>query len=223
MSRVILFDVNETLLDLSMLRPHFVRIFGEQASMGVWFSLLLHSSLVVTLADAYTDFGSLAGAALDIVAAQRGVVLAEADRQQILDSVRRLPPHPDVVESLERLRQAGLRLATLTNSSNDMLSAQMENAGLSQFFEILLSVEEVGKFKPAAEPYRMAADRLNMPPEGIRMVAAHDWDVFGALQAGLAGAFIARAGKPYHPLYGKPDIMEPGLKAVTDRILEMDL
>lgn len=223
MARVILFDVNETLLDLSPLRPHFVRVFEEDASMEVWFSLLLHSSLVVTLADAYTEFGSLAGAALDSVAARRGVVLDEADRQQILDTVRRLPPHPDVRESLERLREAGLRLATLTNSSSDMLSAQMENAGLSKYFETLLSVDVVGRFKPAVEAYRMAADKLKVPPEQIRMVAAHDWDVFGALQAGLGAAFIARAGRPYHPLYVKPDVMEPGLNAVTDRILEMDL
>ena len=223
MSRVMLFDVNETLLDLSVLQPHFERAFGDAAAMQSWFALLLHSSVVTTLADAYQDFGTLAGAALDVVAARQGVDLGEDERGAILGTVRELPPHPDVVPSLERLREAGLRLATLTNSAHATVSAQISNAGLTEYFETLLTVDDVRAFKPAPEPYQMAASKLGVDIEQVRLVAAHDWDVFGALRAGCRAAFIARGGRIYHPLYEKPDVMAPDLIQVTDQILELDV
>ena len=190
--------------------------------MQQWFALLLHSSLVKTLAGNYSDFGALAGAALDIVAARQGVTLTEQGRQGILATVRQLPPHPDVVENLERLRAAGLRLATLTNSSPEMLAAQMNNSGLTDYFEMLLSVDEVKRFKPAAETYRMAAEKLGVAIGDTRLVAAHDWDVFGALRAGCAGAFSARGVRLYHPLYDAPDVNGPDLSSVADQILARD-
>ena len=223
MKRVILFDVNETLLDLGVLQPHFDRVFGEAAVMQQWFSVLLHSSAVTTLAGVYQDFGSLAGAALDVVAASQGINLAEDDRGAILGTVRELPPHLDVVPSLERLRSAGLRLATLTNSAPAVVNDQISNAGLSDYFEQLISVDEVRAFKPAPEPYRLAASKLGVDLEQVRLVAAHDWDVFGALRAGCRAAFIARGGRTYHPLYHKPDMIGPDLNQVTDQILDIDV
>lgn len=218
-----LFDVNETLLDLSVLQPHFERVFGDVGVMQSWFAVLLHSSVVTTLADAYHDFGTLAGAALDVVAARQGMEVAEDERKAILGTVRELPPHPDVVPSLDRLREAGLRMATLTNSAHATVSAQISNAGLSDYFEALLTVDDVRAFKPSPEPYRMAARTLGVEIDQTRLIAAHDWDVFGALRAGCRAAFIARGGRPYHPLYDKPDVMAPDLAAVTDQILKLDV
>ena len=223
MGRVIVFDVNETLLDLAVIQPHFQRVFGDAAIMQQWFALLLHSSLVATLTTDYVDFGSLAAAALDLVAMRQGITLAEDDRSVILTTLQHLPPHPDVSPSLDRLRTAGLRLATLTNSSQGMAGAQLANAGLQDYFEQRLSVEETRRFKPAPEPYRMAASKLGVPVENLRLVAAHDWDVHGALHAGSRGAYIARRGRLYHPLYTKPDIIGSDLLQVTDRILELDI
>jgi 2-haloacid dehalogenase len=223
MGRVILFDVNETLLDLAVIQPHFQRVFGDPAISQQWFSLLLHSSLVTTLTSIHIDFGSLAGAALDLVAARQGISLAKDDRSVILTTLQHLPPHPDVGPSLERLHSAGLRLATLTNSSPGMVGAQIANAGLQGYFEQLISVEEARRFKPAPEPYRIAASKLGVAVEQLRLVAAHDWDVHGALHAGCHGAYIARRGRLYHPLYTQPDIMGPDLLQVTDRILELDV
>lgn len=222
MGRVILFDVNETLLDLSPLQPRFGDGFGDPGAMQEWFGVLLHTSVVTTITDSYTDFGTLAGAALEVLEARRGLNLTTEQRQAILGTIRELPPHPDVVPSLDRLRDAGLRLATLTNSAPAVVAAQIAKSGLADYFEVLLSVDSVRAFKPAPEPYRMAASELRVDIDQVRLVAAHDWDVFGALQAGCRAAFIARGGRPYHPLYAKPDIMGPDLTAVTDRILEMD-
>jgi 2-haloacid dehalogenase len=222
MARVIVFDVNETLLDLKVLRPHFERLFGDQAVIQQWFALLLHSSLVSTLADDYHDFGSLAGAALETLATRHEVSLKDSDRSAIVRGMEQLPPHPDVKDSLERLRSAGFRLATLTNSSRRMVREQMDNANLSEYFDMRLSVDEVRRFKPAPEVYHMAAAKLGVRNEEVRLVAAHDWDVFGALRAGCAGAFVARGGRTYHPLYQSPDIAGPDMKAVTEQILTID-
>jgi len=222
MKRVMLFDVNETLLDLSVLSPHFERVFGNSAVMGQWFAVLLHTSVVVTVTDAYQNFGALAGAALDVVAGRLGVDLGEEDRGSILGIVRELPPHPDIAPSLERLREAGFRMATLTNSAPAVVEAQISNAGLGGFFEQQISVDEVNAFKPSPEPYRLAASKLGAEIGDLRVVAAHDWDVHGALRAGCQAAFIARGGRTIHPLYETPDVVGPDLISVTDQILEID-
>ena len=222
MKRIILFDVNETLLDLSVLHPHFERVFGDSAVMGQWFAVLLHTSLVTTVTDAYENFGALAGAALEVVAGRLEVELSEDDRGSILGTIRELPPHPDVAPSLERLREAGFRMATLTNSAPAVVGDQISNAGLTEYFEELFSVDEVQAFKPSPEPYRLAASKLGVEIGDLRLVAAHDWDVFGALRAGCQAAFIARGGRAIHPLYETPDIIGPDLISVTDQILDLE-
>ncbi|MDQ5810637.1 MAG: haloacid dehalogenase type II, partial [Actinomycetota bacterium] len=128
MARICVFDVNETLLDLGALDPHFERIFGDAGVRRAWFGQLLQSALVATVTDAYSDFGKIGGAALEMTAERQGVILSDEDKRQILGGMRRLPPHPEVAESLSRLRDAGLRLATLTNSTQQVAEAQMDNS-----------------------------------------------------------------------------------------------
>ena len=222
MARVCVFDVNETLLDLGALDPHFERVFGDAGVRRAWFLQLLQSALVATLTGVYSDFGRVGGAALEMVAKREGVDLSDEDREKILGGMRELPPHPEVAESLDRLRAAGLRLATLTNSTRVVAEAQMENSGLRDFFEQILSADDVGRLKPAPEPYRMAAESLGVEVEGIRLVAAHAWDVAGALRAGCAAAFVARPGMVLDPLVERPDVVGADLREVADRILEVE-
>ena len=219
MARVIVFDVNETLLDLGALDPLFGDLFGTASARQEWFGQLLQSALVATVTDAYADFGDIGMAALEMVAARRGVPIAEEDRRAIRDGMRRLPPHPEVRQSLERLRGAGLRLATLTNSTAEVGEAQLVNAGLRDLFEQALSADAVRRLKPAPQPYRMAAECLGVATSDIRLVAAHAWDVAGALRAGCAAAFVARPGKVLDPLAPSPDVIGADLREVADRIL----
>lgn len=221
MAKVLVFDVNETLLDLRVLREPFADAFGSPDVLGEWFARLLHGSLVATLTDSYEDFGSIAGQALDAVAARRGVALTPKNRDRILGTVRRLPPHPEVPDALSRLRSAGFPLATLTNSSEKMARAQLEHAEIIDAFDQVLSVEESRRFKPAPEPYLMAAERLGVPPSEMRMVAAHDWDVWGATRVGCAAAYIARTEVPF-VLGRPPDLVGADLAQVADAILEVD-
>lgn len=221
MARVLVFDVNETLLDLAALRDPFARAFGDAAPMGEWFARLLHGSLVATVTDSYEDFASIGRRALDAVASRGGRELQEAERDAILGTMLELPAHPEVPEALSRLRSAGFPLATLTNSSPEMARAQLEHAGILELFDQVLSVEEVRRYKPAPEPYHMAAHRLGVDPSDVRMVAAHDWDVWGAMQAGCAAAYVARTAVPF--MLGRPpDITGPDLSAVADAILGLD-
>jgi 2-haloacid dehalogenase len=155
-----------------------------------------------------------------MTAARRGVTLSDQDRQHILGGMRQLPPHPEVRKSLERLRDAGLRLATLTNSPPQVAEAQLTNAGLRGYLrgylEQALSADAVRRLKPAPTPYHMAAERLGVPTREIRLIAAHAWDVAGALRAGCAAAFVARPGKVLGPLVERPDVVGADLRAVTD-------
>ncbi len=219
MSKILIFDVNETLLDLSPLKPHFERAFGDAEVMKQWFLTMLHSSLTVTLADDYKDFSSLAGAALDVVSEQKKVALKDEDREKILDTIKKLPPHKEVPESLEKLRSNGFRLFALTNSPPKTLQAQMENSGLKEYFEDTFSVDDTRKFKPAIETYQFVAKKLGVETSEMRMIAAHDWDMAGAINAGCKTAYIAREGKIYNALYKKPDISGKDLSEVADKIL----
>jgi 2-haloacid dehalogenase len=221
MAKVLVFDVIETLLDLRPLRAPFARAFEDPSPLGEWFARLLHGSLVATVTDTYEDFGTIGGRALDTVARRRDHDLSEDDREAILGTLGRLPPHPEVPGALSRLRSAGLPLATLTNSSGKTARKQLDHAGLAELFDQILSVEEVRRYKPAPEPYLMAAERLGVEPPEMRMVAAHDWDVLGAMRAGCAAAFVARRDAPF-VLGDPPDVVAPDLAAVAEAILRAD-
>jgi 2-haloacid dehalogenase len=167
MAHVLAFDVNETLLDLGALDPAFVHIFGDVAARREWFSQLLLSALVATVTGVYTDFGSTGIAALEMLAARGGVTLTAADRQRLREGMQRLPPHPEVRASLERLREAGWRMVTLTNSTEAVATAQLTNAGLRDLFEDVFSADTVRRLKPAPEPYQMVAARLGLPAREV--------------------------------------------------------
>jgi 2-haloacid dehalogenase len=222
MRRVQVFDVNETLLDLAAMDPHFQRIFGDPGVRVTWFSQMISSALVATVTGAYHQFGAHAMAALEMTAEQAGVTLADDDRQAIGDQMRRLPAHPEVAGALRRLRDAGLRLASLTNSTEEVARAQLEYAGLIDTFELVLSADTVGRLKPAPEPYRMAAERLGVAVDQVRLIAAHAWDVAGAARAGCATAFVARPGKVLNPLVERPGIVGADLAEVAEAILAVE-
>ena len=219
MRRIIVFDVNETLLDVGALEPQFSQLFNDGRVLREWFSTILLYSEVATLTGLYHDFPAIGGAALDMTAASRGTSLTPEDRARILKGMSALPAHPDVRTGLQRLRDAGLRLVTLTNSSQTTAEAQLKHASLLEFFERVFSVDSVRRFKPAPEPYRFVAQELGVETRDLRMVAAHAWDIVGAMQAGCAAAFVARPGRALYPLAPAPDIVGPDLRAVAEQIV----
>jgi 2-haloacid dehalogenase len=223
MARVCVFDVNETLLDMGALDPHFERIFGDASKRQTWFGQFLALWLTELVTGSYTEFGTVGGSALEMLAERQGVDLSDEDKQQILGGMQELPPHPEVEENLGRLRDAGVRLATLTNSTQQVSDAQIDNSGLRDYFEQVLSADTVKRLKPAPEPYRLAADSLGIEIGQVRLVAAHAWDVTGAMRAGCAAAFVARPGMVLNPLAKRPDVVGADLREVADRIIEVEV
>jgi 2-haloacid dehalogenase len=221
--RVIVFDVNESLLELAALKPQFQRVFGDGEVVFPWFGQVLQSALLTVVTGPYSDFAKVGRAALEMVAARRGVTLSDADARAILAGMRTLPPHADVLPALRKLKEAGFRLATLTNSPPAVADAQLTNSGIAPYLDKMLSVDTVRRLKPAAEVYRHAADSFGVPPAEIRLVAAHSWDVAGAVRAGCKAAFIARPGMVLDPLFEPPDIVGPDLGVVAERIIAVDV
>jgi 2-haloacid dehalogenase len=219
MPRVIVCDVNETLLDLGALAPTFEQAFGDRRVLHEWFQTVLLYSEVATVAGPYTSFSSIGGAALEMTAGAHGVPLTAATRNRILQGMLTLPAHADVREGLQTMCEAGLRLVTLTNNPPASVQQQLAYAGLASFFDRSFSVEAVQRFKPAAEAYRSVADALGVETGQLRLVAAHAWDVLGALRAGCAAAFVARPGKVLYPLGPQPDIVGATFSVVAQRIV----
>ncbi len=207
---IIVFDVNETLLDIDTLTPLFTRVFGKQRVLREWFAQLVLYSQTMTLSGLYTPFGELGVGALQMVADIRQVTLTDADINEFKERMSALPAHPDAAPALTRLRDAGFRLVTLTNSASSASPTPLEKAGLSQFFEQHFSIETVGKFKPAPDTYQLVADTLAVDTSDLCLVACHLWDTIGAQAAGCRGAFLTR---PYNAMLNAPNVPVPDLTA----------
>ena len=218
--RVLVFDVNQTLLDLSALLPVFERHFGDPRITREWFGRLLQTSMTVTLTGEYHDFGQLGRASLEVVASSHGVTLDDTAADELMGVMRSLPAYPDASEGLAALEEAGFRMAALTNSPPDLAGAQLAAAGLIGFFEKTLSVHEVQRFKPAPEPYRMAAAELDVTTADMWMVAAHDWDIAGAMAAGCRGLLVTRPGVFPNPAYPAPDLVAPDISEAARLLIE---
>ena len=216
---VLIFDVNETLLDLAELDPLLIEIFGAPSPRGEWFARLLHGSVVANYTGSYRPFGAIGVEALLNLAKRRGVDLAEEDARGVVGTMLSAPPHADVAPALQLLAEAGLRMVTLTNSSSEAVAAQMENAGLNDYFETMISVEGVRLFKPAPEVYRRAAEQLGVEIDQGLLIASHDWDVLGARVTGMPGAFLARPGAVWGLPDPQPDLVAPDLSALANRLI----
>jgi 2-haloacid dehalogenase len=219
MPRVVAFDVNETLLDLSVLDGLFEDAFGDASLRQQWFAQMLQLAFVGAITDRYVDFTSAQRAALAMVAERRGAELPDAVATAIVDRMRDLPAHADVPGALDRLADGGFTLATITNSPLDVARDQLRNAGLEDRFAAILSADQVRALKPRREPYELVARTFDVPPAQVRLVAAHAWDVAGALAAGCAAAFVARPGMVLSPIGERPDVVGADLAEVGEGIL----
>ncbi|WKD48750.1 haloacid dehalogenase type II [Microbulbifer spongiae] len=205
--KVIIFDVNETLLDLEPVRRSVAKILGEREDLlPLWFTTMLHYSLVETLSDTYHDFGEIGTAALMMVAETQGIKLTYAQaKNAIVTPLGSLPPHADVAPGLATLSKGDYKIVSLTNSSFKGVEKQLKHAGLSDFFDKSYSVEAIRKYKPHPDTYRLVLKDLGVQPAEAMMVAAHAWDLMGAKNVGLQTVFVARPGKPLYPFMSKPD------------------
>jgi 2-haloacid dehalogenase len=202
---VLVFDVNETLIDIDSIAPLFGELFGDERVLREWFGQLVTYSMTVTLAEFYVDFFAIGQGVLRMLAEIHGVDITDDDVHRLQSQMRTMPAHRDVAESLIALRNSGFRLATLTNSPHRPgMQTPLEHAGLAGFFERQLSVQSCRAFKPSPSVYRYACAMLDVAPADCMMVAAHVWDLLGAHSVGFSTALITRPGNPPLPVEGLP-------------------
>lgn len=202
---VLVFDVNETLIDIESLGAHFERIFGDRTVLREWFGQLVMYSMTVTLSDNYIDFFALGRAVLQMIADARRVHISDEELSALGTGMQTMPAHPDVADGLRLLSQAGYRLVTLTNSPPVSSGrTPLDNAGLANFFERQFSVDASRVYKPSPRLYRRVADDMGVAPSECMMVAAHVWDTIGAQSVGFSAALITRPGNAPLPAADTP-------------------
>jgi 2-haloacid dehalogenase len=221
---IIVFDVNETLLDLETLRPTFERIFNDPAAMRLWFAQLITYSEALTLAGVYVPFTDIGASVLRMLADTRGIEIGDADARELTGRFASMPPHPEVPAALRRLRDHGFRLFTLTDNTLEISGRQLQQAGLIDLFEHRFSVDEtVRRHKPAPEAYQSVAGALEVDPGDICLIACHVWDTLGALAAGWQAGLILREGNAPLDVGPQPTYIGADLDAIADQLIERHL
>lgn len=215
---IVVFDINETVLDVAALSPLFQELFDDETVRKEWFLMLEELWMTATLTDRYQPFGTLACSALRRAGLQRGVEIREDHERRLVETLKTLPPHPDAAPALAELRERGYRLTALTNGTLDALEHQLESAGLRDAFDAALSVDTVSCYKPGRAAYQHAADHWGVSTSELVMIAAHGWDLMGAASAGCKTAFITRPGKAIDPKLFQPDWQADSLDALARQI-----
>ena len=202
---VLVFDVNETLINFESMNALFERVYGDKHVMREWLGHLIMYSMTLTLSGLYVDYYSLGQGLLQMVGSIKGVTVRLQDLEQIKTAMMTMPAHSDVVEGLKHLKKLGYRMVTLTNSPpNPSGKSPLEQAGLAGYFERQFSIETVRSYKPSQGVYHMVAQELDVQPSSCCMVAAHVWDTIGAQSAGFSAALITRPGNAPLPTPGLP-------------------
>lgn len=204
---VIVFDVNETLSDMSPMGGRFAAVGAPPELAPVWFASLLRDGFALAAAGDNQGFAGIGAAVLRELFA--GVDLnrpLEDAVQHVMDGFGSLGAHPDVPKGIRSLADAGFRLVTLSNGSARIAGKLLDDAGIRDAFEALLSVEDAPAWKPARSSYQYAATATGAEPGEMLLVAVHPWDIHGAARAGLRTAWLNRSGHAYPAHFAAPDV-----------------
>ena len=216
---LILFDVNETLSDMSPMAKRFEDVGAPAHLARTWFAGLLRDGFALAAAGASAPFAQLAADALrldlDGISLDRGTGEAV---EHVMAGFAGLGVHPDVPDGIAALHARGLRLVTLSNGAASVAEALLERAGIRHYFEATLSVEQAGVWKPAAGAYAYALERCAVDPGDALLVAVHPWDIDGAARVGLGTAWINRTGGPYPTYFEAPGLAARSLVDLADRL-----
>jgi 2-haloacid dehalogenase len=215
----IVFDVNETLLDLETMAPTFQRIFGDKFAMRLWFANLILYSAALTAANVYVPFTDIGGAVMKMLADMRGVKVTDRDRQELTDKFSTMPPHPEVPGALQKLRSAGFRLFTLTDNLLEIQEHQLRHGGVIDLFERRFSADSVHRHKPARETYASVERALDAKPSDFCLIACHTWDTLGAVAAGWQAALIKRPWNDVLSVGPQPQIVGEDLNDVANQLI----
>jgi 2-haloacid dehalogenase len=214
--QVLVFDVNQTLSDLSPLRDRFGEVGAPPDLAAAWFAGVLRDGLALATTGESAPFAELAQAELrSVLRPVRGEDgLADAVRH-VLEGLASLDVHPDVVEGVRELRGLGIELVTLSNGATSVAEGLLTRAGIRAEFAQLLSVEDVGIWKPAEAAYDHALKACGVSAEEAMLVAVHPWDIHGAARAGLRTAWVNRDDATYPDHFASPELSPDSLVALA--------
>jgi 2-haloacid dehalogenase len=218
---LIVFDVNETLLDLATMQPTFQRIFGDKSAMRLWFDDLIMYSAALTVAGCYVPFTDIGSAVMKMLADTRGIRIGEQDRKELTERFSTMPPHPEVPGALRKLRDAGFRLFTLTDNLLEVQTRQLEHGGIVDLFERRFSADGVKHHKPSRQAYGYVERELAVEPSRLCLIACHTWDTLGAVAAGWQAALIKRVGNDVLGVGPQPQIVGNDLDDVADQLIAL--
>jgi 2-haloacid dehalogenase len=216
---LIVFDVNETLLDLTTMEPTFQRIFGDKSAMRLWFANLILYSAALTVAGCYVPFTDIGAAVMKMLADTRGIRIVDDDKKELTDKFSTMPPYPEVPAALRKLRNAGFRLFCLTDNLLEVQTRQLTRGGIVDLFERRFSADGVKHHKPSRQAYGYVEKELGAKPAQFCMIACHTWDTLGAVAAGWQAALIKRIGNDVLGVGPQPDIVGNDLNDVADQLI----
>jgi 2-haloacid dehalogenase len=216
---LIVFDVNETLLDLRTLEPIFERVFGDKSAMRLWFATLILYSAALTVAGVYVPFTDIGAAVMKMLADTRGIKINEQDKKELTDKFSTMPPYPEVPAALRRLRDAGFRLFCLTDNLLEVQTRQLTQGGIVDLFERRFSADGVKHHKPSRQAYAYVEKELGATPSDLCMIACHTWDTLGAVAAGWQAALIKRVGNDVLGVGPQPQFVGNDLNDVADQLI----
>ncbi len=220
MIKAIFFDMNETLLNLSLLKEQFDKHFDDKYVLKYWFTKLLYSSCIMGIMNEYQNFGELAEVALENLFFENNKPIHAEVKAEILGTFKSLPAYEDVRPALNILRAQDIRVIAVSNSSLSMIKQQLTNAKIINLFDSYYSVDDVKKYKPFKDIYQATAMQEGLQTKDIVMVATHDWDLFGAKKAGLTTAYIKRKEEIYNPYYLQADFKDSKLPDLIRQLIK---
>jgi 2-haloacid dehalogenase len=217
-TELVLFDVNETLVDLAPVAEETARAGVPRSAAMTWFPAVLRDGFAAAATGDLIAFADLATHHLGELFAQHQVTDPGAV-DAVMGRFQELRPHDDVRPALERLRAADVRVATFTVGTAELSASWLAAGGVDDLVEATLDVRPAGVWKPHPAAYHWACDHLGVAPACTALVAAHPWDVHGAVRAGLTGGFVARGGRGYPEVFAPPTAAATSLPALVDTLL----
>jgi 2-haloacid dehalogenase len=204
--RACVFDAYGTLFDFAAAARRCRDVPGDQADAltVLWRDKQLQYTWLRAAQGRHADFWEVTGDALDFALETLGLDRGGL-RARLMQLYLTLDAFPEVPDVLDRLRRAGLRTAILSNGSPPMLEAAVTGANLSGLLDAVLSVEEVGVYKPHPQVYRLAVDRLGVPAAAIAFQSSNAWDAHAASAFGMKVVWCNRYGQKRERLPGAPD------------------
>ena len=218
---VIAFDVIETLFALDPLAARFAAVGLPADSLRLFFASMLRDAFALEVAGSYKSFKEIATASVATVMANHGVAPEEAKIAKVLDGFAELSIQPDVRPAFERVRAAGVRIIMVTNGSAENTKKLLSRAGLADFVEKTVSIDEVRHWKPHRDVYLHAARAAEVVPSRLALIAAHAWDTHGAKQAGLLTGAVQRQNQHYLSAMLPSDVQGGTLLEVVDNLLAL--